>query len=67
MQKYTMEEVLAALKGIKDQIDDLQDERAVWVARLERLQRRCLHPNGYSYNDRSGVGCYACPDCGYDR
>lgn len=67
MAKMTLVEVNAALKELNEKIQELEDERELLRFKLSRLQDKCPHPNGRGYNDRSGVGCFSCPDCGYDR
>ena len=42
--------------------EELEDIRHTW----EGFRRKCRHPNGQGYTDRSGVGCTDCPDCGGD-
>lgn len=65
--KMTLVEINAAIKDLDEKIQDLEDERQLLLFKLSRLQDKCPHPKGYRYNDRSGEGCFTCPDCGYDR
>lgn len=64
--KYSIEQVRSEIEKLNEQIEEIEAEKEIWFVRLKQLQRKCPHPGGYSYSDRSGVGCYHCPTCGYD-
>lgn len=65
-EKYTIKQVYSQIEKLNEKIEEIETEKEIWRVRLKQLQRKCSHPNGYSYNDRSGVGCFTCPTCGYD-
>lgn len=56
--------IKAKIEEIADKIADLKADLQAEYARLENVQRKCDHPNGYKTSSMGDPG-FHCPDCGY--
>lgn len=60
----TQDEIKNEYTERKDAISDLLGEIEIERAYLRVLQRKCKHPNAYTYSAMGELGT-KCSDCGY--